>query len=439
MKLVLILLTLHASKCMSLQFPDIQPQHYHVPIVNIRGVNQSILYYKENNNDELINSILRELFTNQPVVLISGENVTTKGLGNRDPNTILVTETLNVKDFETEAFKTIIVSYWSVLYLVITTRNENYACENGTLNKNAFAETKKYLNELWQVFRIVRVIVAFPYTCPKHYIIYNGKEWSGTAVFNRSIKLITPNNNDELTSDITYSGSPLELTEDYPLRINIFNRFPTSITECNVVDQYTTLNLDIKSDARLCGLDGLIMDDYIKHYKYDILTPTDASCERYGFVDMEHNVTTGSLGCVVREKIDISFNSRFIWQYTKENYFYLHYVTQDALCVIMKRPIRIPLWHYVTNLFTPIIWIVLLIHLSFLGTVTWLTAKISTKFSDERPLKLHSYLLNAIHSAFFGVLLKNDGRFLILKGTSLLSSVILLAVYQVRNNGFLGT
>lgn len=429
MKTVLILIMLHWTKCTSFPFPDLSPQHYHVPILNIKDVNQSILYSKENNNGMLINFILKDIFTHQIVLLASGDTITMDGIHNRNTNIIVLMENLNIDNLKTEAFKTLLFSYWSLLYLVITSRSENYVCENGTLNENAYAETKNYLNELWQLFRIARVTVSFPYTCPKHYVIYHEKEWSGTDIYNRSIRLIRPKNKDEYASALAYSGDQRNLAKDYPLRLSIFYRFPTSITECDIVSKYT--NIDFEVNNNYCGLDGMIMHDYIKHYKFNASFVKDESCDKYGYVG--NKTIFGSLGCIVRKQIDISFNSRFLWQYTTERYYFLHYVFQESLCVVLRRTSRIPLWYYPVNIFFDWTWAGILSCISLLGTVKWLAAKILSKFSDTRPLKLHSYLLNAIHTTFFGVLLKNDGRFLLLKGTCLLCSIIILAAYQVRS------
>lgn len=430
MKTALVLLSLRVILGTHIKLPHMDPQPVRIPKVAKEHSAQTILFLRENYNDMIINSLLKSIYTSQAVLLVSGEYVSNSSykINSYLPNIIVVTRNIESETLGTESFNKVLFSFWSYVYIVVITRDEKYICDNGTLPEDTYNEVKIYLNKLWHVYKIGRAMIMFPYTCPEHYIIYDGKEKSAAGeIYKRGLKLIRPNNDKDLVKAFIESGR--HLTVDYPIRANIFNRFPTSITECDIIDKYTKLSPNRFSP--FCGLDGMIMEDFFQYYKYDVYFSTEEGCNFYGYVDDTNNITTGSLGCIVDHKIDISFNSRFLWEYTTDSYHFLYHIAQDSLCPVMKKPLVIPLWHYATNVYYPTQIATILKVVTFLGLVTWLFAWISSKFTNKKPDKMFVYLLNSVSSAFIGIMVQHDRSFLILKGTSLVCSIILLAIYQV--------
>nr|XP_037873736.1 uncharacterized protein LOC119630007 [Bombyx mori] len=150
--------------------------------------------------------------------------------------------------------------------------------------------------------------MTFPVSCPNTYVIYDGKQKTNASLYDRTIKLVQPRSFNELFQYISDSGK--ELSEGYPLRAGMFNRFPTSITKCDKIHYYVPYDKDIADG--FCGSDGLIMQDTLKYFKFNTIFSRDKNCDRYGYMNRVKGTVTGSLGCIINGEINISFNSRFM-------------------------------------------------------------------------------------------------------------------------------
>lgn len=439
MDILVIIFVAYVVACKCYHFPKITVSKYNVPIVNLRGVNESVVIVTQNDSDDqILTSLIAGLYEHQSVLIAKADDYfkVRRGFENSDPNIIIFTKTiLTSEELNLESFNALLNNYWSPVYIIVTEKNGTETCQNGIFNRTYLENVRSCLNLIWHRYKIIRLVISFPFTCTYYHIIYGGKEKSNVDLYDRTIEIINAKSNEELARAILKNNKYRDLTAGYPLKVNIFDRFPTSISSCDDIEMYKKVKgkkkINLNDTKYFCGLDALVMKDYINYYKFNLTVSKDEACDVYGFENPETQRVTGSLGCIVNKEIDISFNSRFMVLYTAKKYSYLHYITTDSLSAVLKIPDVIPLWYYAFNMFNIKTGITLCILIVMLGILTWIYARIVKDIDQRVPRRLHDYILNALTCTMCGFSIKKSKRFYILRGTSLLCSVILMAYYQV--------
>ncbi|XP_063626307.1 uncharacterized protein LOC134797888 [Cydia splendana] len=272
----------------------------------------------------------------------------------------------------------------------------------------------------------MHVFLNLPYVCPNEYVIYDGIKSNEGELYNRTIKIIR----EEQLPKIKSKKASRMLTRNYPLRGNIFYRFPTAIQECEGTDIY--IKTSQKTSGGFCGLDGLVMSDIVTHFAFNLSLPSlGADSLKYGYQRQDGTIT-GSLGHIVRKDVDLSFNSRFMTKYItgQQKYIFLYPVASDALCVVLKQPEEEPLWRYPINAFSTPQWLFILACLTSIGVIMWAFAKINNKINNTRAASLLSYVLNSINAGLFGFFFKRRTNLLLFRASCLYASIMLLAEYQ---------
>lgn len=437
MNFVIVFLTVNVIKSICFQFKKPQTIQYNLPLLNLRHVNETVVYFKEEyKQNELISSIIAGLFKDQSVVVIKGEsnlNLYKREIGYKDFNVVLLINTFNTSELSADYNKLLLKYYWSPVYLVWIGKSQ--VCLNGTFENRFLVRLQLYLNTMWHMYKIARVVVCFPKNCPEYFIIYGSKENSNDTIYNRTIKVIKPKNIKEFTMAAKRSGRERFLAAGFPLRAYMFERFPTTIHDCGVVTHYTNIKFQYDnysySETSFCGLDGMIFRDYVTYFNFNLYTTSESSCNKYGLYDERKKVTSGSLYCVVNKKIDISFNSRFMVGYDAVDYSYLYYISSDSLCGLVQRQDPIPLWHFAHNVFSPLMWMLFLSTLVAMGTITWIAAKVYAEIVDFKPLSWFTYVYGSIVGSTFGIIVCKCKQFLLFKASALCCSIIVLALYQV--------
>ncbi|XP_063386185.1 uncharacterized protein LOC134672214 [Cydia fagiglandana] len=342
-----------------------------------------------------------------------------------NPSIVFTIKYLHHNVLDNPLLKSLLKSHWSPLFIVVTTEDSLYKCVDGKLNEEAVNNIEGFLNDLWHKYRIMHAFLNLPYVCPNEYVVYDGIKSNEGELYNRTIKLIR----EEQLPGIKSKKASRMLTRNYPLRGNIFYRFPTAIQECEGTDIY--IKTSQKTSGGFCGLDGLVMSDIVTHFKFNLSLPSLGSDSlKYGY-QQQDGVITGSLGHIVRKDVDLSFNSRFMTKYItgQQKYIFLYPVANDALCVVLKQPEEEPLWRYPINAFSIPQWIFILACLTSIGVIMWAFAKIKYKINNTRATLL-SYVLNSINAGLFGFFFKRRTNLLLFRASCLYASIMLLAEYQ---------
>lgn len=339
-----------------------------------------------------------------------------------EPNIIIFMNYPTYKDLDQQVPQIMLRSKWSLTIIIATTRSDSHICNRTSITDEIRNQLEDFANELWQIYQTVNLIIYFPFVCPDFYITYGEKRLIDDVIIYHRTIIEIPIQQEHL--NFTYKGRAKKLTQDYPLITSIYRRFPTSITDCDAIKNYLTFKGGL-SDG-YCGLDGLIMADIVEYFGFNITKRRYYGSTTYGYVDRNGHVT-GSLGNVVRGEVDISFNSRFLAMYGVSGFNFLYYISSDSLCAIIKRSDEIPLWLFPYDVYSFIMWSILLTTLVIVGIFIWLSAKCS---KSKIKARLQRYIIDSMTTGLFGISLIKS-KFLILKGVCFFSSVIFTAIFQV--------
>ncbi|XP_028032529.1 uncharacterized protein LOC114244817 [Bombyx mandarina] len=340
----------------------------------------------------------------------------------------MLTKGLNQDYLNDSSLKVFFRSHWNFVFIVVISNETSTTCVDGKLEDDGLLRIQKFFNDIWHTHTLINVIMTFPVSCPNTYVIYDGKQKTNASLYDRTIKLVQPRSFTELFQYISDSGK--ELSEGYPLRAGMFNRFPTSITKCDKIHYYVPYNKDITDG--FCGSDGLIMQDTLKYFKFNTIFSRDKNCDRYGYMNRVKGTVTGSLGCVINGKIDISFNSRFMVPYTDERFNYIYFISYDSLCAVLSIPEAHPLWYYPLNDLDLKSWLLILAIIFTVAVVTKILQSSKKDLKEKNSFKILFY--DYFACMLLGFSLSRKSNHCILRGGCLCASIVFLAIYQGHIN-----
>ncbi|XP_037295076.1 uncharacterized protein LOC115446266 isoform X1 [Manduca sexta] len=391
----------------------------------------TIFVDNSNETDQILlkECIIKNIHLNQTILLLSGPNLNQpKQIISNQINLIIMTKFLNYGLFDifNKSLHNVRRFHWNIFYIVVTVNDGTYTCKGGKFDEANTNVIQNFLNDFWLTFRMMRVILVFPVSCPQTYVLYGGKLHTSMPLYNRTIKLIRPKTFNELSSAIIKSSEGL--TEGYPLKVTIFPRFPTSLPNCNNIRNYINFNGTLTNG--ICGLDGLIMHDTLKHLKFNVIFINDEQCYQFGYVNYTHLEASGSLGCVLNGTVDISFNSRFMINYGIESFNYLYYVMHDSLCALLPVPKIYPLWHYPHAPINYFLLFDVILVIFLLVPLAWISDRIINKLTGQERVTLKACLYDFMICMLCGFSPRRYSRFYLIRGTCLACSIIYLAYYQ---------
>ncbi|KAL0820512.1 hypothetical protein ABMA28_006370 [Loxostege sticticalis] len=321
--------------------------------------------------------------------------------------------------------KAIFKSHQSIVYIVITTTDSKYKCVEGVFNEEVFKTIDLFLNRIWHEYEMFVVVVGFPYVCPEYFVVYDDKRPSEYELYDRTITALSVKS-PELVKRLNKRW--FKLTKGYPLRANIFDRFPTSINECE--DMHYYLTIDEKYTNGKCGMDAFVMHDILRYYQFNTSFPEISYDGGYGYVF--NKTATGSLRQLLQNEFDISFNSRFMVQYLDEDKIdFLHYVSFDSICAVLKTPETLSIWYYTYLFIRPSTWAVfltLLVLCSVTNKVFDRLRKLMGKKTDS------SNIIDLVSIGVFGCYYNKRIKASILGAVCLLVSIVLYALFQGHVN-----
>ncbi|PZC71963.1 hypothetical protein B5X24_HaOG200912 [Helicoverpa armigera] len=404
------------------------------PLIPITKHSQTILFDVDVNSDPSIRTCILKSVSEQSVLILTDYdrrpevNFTNKRImTNEFPNVIITTNHLSFKAVrcnKSPLLELFMKSNWSWLYIIVT-GDSVFSCKNGTMTSKHFRLLEKFMNTIWHRFEVMRVGLAFPIACKQKMIIYHRKRPSTQKLYDRSIKLINATSYKDLLAAINYSGTGL--CAHYPIKANIFERYPTSITQCKNLHYYD-IHFNLNLTFGYCGLDGMVMHDLLTHFRFNLSSPKNEDCNIYGFA-IPGNIS-GSLGCIVRNELDLSFNSRFMTLYSDEHIYYLHYITTDKLCALVRKTGVVPLWHGPYNVFRPPLWFIIMGVLVLISGIMWVYAIINRTITGQKVMAYWYYLLNAVMTTMIGCSPMKNRSMIIIRSACLSGSILFLAVYQ---------
>lgn len=317
-------------------------------------------------------------------------------------------------------------SKWSLLFIIIDIKDDQFQCENGKFEEKSLLQIEWFLNSVWHRDQMMFALLWMPYTCSDYVITFNSTKYTAAPLYNRTITVVYKD--DIYTSISEQSRSSHKLSTNFPLKANIFPRFPTSIQTCANLDNYMVTNLEYSGGY--CGLDGIILGEAVKLFGFNMSVVGEQS---FGYMDAA-GTPSGSLKDVVEGVADVSFASRF--QLPFRNVDFLFFVWTDCICAIVKRPKERPVWYFPYEAFKLRVWFVILGTLTCAGVFSWVKSIVVSKRPGMKVCERSSllyYILDAVTTGLFGFILIKRVTCILMKVTCLLGSIILAATYQVSN------
>lgn len=422
---------------------DLEPnQPQWLSVYNVTKCPHTVVIGIENETSVTFrNNLIQSLHRDHSVMLVGGESQMPESITEeilmrtllRNSNLVFTIASINSSLLDNLILKFMLRSQRSVLFIIVSTQDELYGCDQGKLREEARAKIETFLNDLWHKYRVLTVVLALPIVCPNKCVTYGIPKSSHVDLYNRTIKLV--NTTIQLPRLVTRRTRRM-LTRNYPLKGNIFSRFPTAIPNCSGTEMYLKTS-NILGD-NYCGMDALVMADIIQHFEFNLSMPRlGPGYDKFGY-QQEDGVVTGSLGYIYRGDLDISFNSRFMVTYIEDcsrPYNFLYPVSQDSLCALLKHPDEEPLWRYPYKAYTLTQWFCVYTTLMTVGVFMWISARIKNRLHRyTKASSLYSYVTNSVNAGLFGFFLKRRNDLLILRGACLYASIMLLATYQVSIN-----
>lgn len=142
----------------------------------------------------------------------------------------------------------------------------------------------------------------------------------------------------------------------FPLKVTIFSRYPTSITE---IPKLMSENPIYKSFKLFGGIDGFLLSTIVEHFNFDIDRVDDCKkSEIFGEV-LPNGTITGSLGIIANNEAHISFNGRFLMDYGTDNIEFTAPYDTDRICVGVPKSERVPQWLIFVYCFDLLTWFII--------------------------------------------------------------------------------
>jgi hypothetical protein len=193
------------------------------------------------------------------------------------------------------------------------------------------------LQNLWEEFKVMNVIIMTAsimhnrYVISEEVIVYNpflpthGGKQRGT--------IFTVNGT---TSEILSRNSTPKF-HGYPLRIVVFQRFPTAVPRVQCHLDYKNCTVTYK------GMDASLLYSVATYLNFTPVIRQTSDREQYGHVT-KNGTFTGVIGDIMYGRADISMNGMFIKVYGSDKMRFTHSAYSDRVCVIVPKAKRIPQW-----------------------------------------------------------------------------------------------
>jgi hypothetical protein len=205
------------------------------------------------------------------------------------------------------------------------------------------------LLQLWTKFHILNVVVYTPVTSEDVYIYRPFKKtytsWGIVNVY----KLRSINGLEILNC--------LEDLEKYPIRVKIFSRLPTALSEIPKNMQDNRIHTDLYKYSGFGGVDGNVLGELAKQMNFSVLTVYKQQ-RNFGKI-LKPGRITGSLGYIVYDLIDLVANGMFVTDQKTGNFEFTNVYFYDEICVVAPKAERIPHWLAVFKCFHWQTWIFL--------------------------------------------------------------------------------
>lgn len=236
-------------------------------------------------------------------------------------------------------------------------------------------------------------------------------------------------NLSEINANRYWFMSRADRFNNYPLLISIFWRYPTTIDISELsplfVDSYVASALR-SHGAGYGGYDALLMANLAAVTNFH---PVVHLSNHFG-VAYPNGTFDGSLGDVLNEVVDISFNSRFVEKYGSDKVQFVFPVFSDKICVLAPSGEKIPSWTAMFRAFQIEVWLAIIVT-NWLCLCVWLRIrKILLKIIKESTQGSLSLRIFSIAIAMPTVMPRLVSERLLI-GSCVMANIIIVGTFQV--------
>lgn len=266
-------------------------------------------------------------------------------------------------------------------YFVITVTDPNLEhidCAGKYRNFLRHATTDIF-QHMWTVYRILETLIFFPSVCGVPLFMrfdpvlqVTDSEYSGVSIL--SVEDVHRNKIALIHSYNEFNG--------YPLEVKLFQRTPTSMKDLPESFLSTFLHKDISQTEDWGGIDGFILGNLARFLNFTLRISDSADGQEYGW-KMSNGTYTGTIGDVIAQRADISFNGRFLKDYGSDEIEFTYPINNDEFCVLVPKASKIPTWMNIFQGLSMTVWELCLLTVLLGGIIWWLMTIL--KRDDGKP------------------------------------------------------
>jgi hypothetical protein len=222
-----------------------------------------------------------------------------------------------------------------------------------SLCKTIKTEMDNILRRLWLDFNVVNVIAQTTCSCDTSEIyiyrpfVKTDNLWGLTEYYQLQ----------EVVTNFRVIANPLTDFSRLPLKVSIFEKFPTAIRTLPKLLQNNPIYKNLTWSKGFGGFDGLMLGALAEQLNFDVVPFGTRTKMNYGVI-FPNGTTTGSLHDVIHRKVVYSANSRSFNYYSTNVEFTIPYITNE-LCAVVPKAHKLPNWAILLNCFDQASWILI--------------------------------------------------------------------------------
>lgn len=295
----------------------------------------------------------------------------------------VVYETLTTLNASTYDADWVIYSKSKKSYFILTIMQkylEDVSCVSSDFEQSFKHISGQYFNRFWNL-RLVEVTMIFPVLCEQEYILkYDILETFRDKDYSKGVTILDQKHFKDNPEVLLHNYNNFK---QYPLKINAFPRIPTLVKSVPGSMNKTHLIHDVEEVGSVGGLDGFGMGNLVKRLNFSSIIKPPSDGYEYGY--KVNGSFTGSIGDIISQRNDISFNARFIKLYGSDAIDFTVPVFYDQFCVLVPKSQMIPTWMSIFLVFSVPVWSIVGVTFLLTGFVWWL---MKTKFPENPNTKL---------------------------------------------------
>ncbi|XP_030747004.1 uncharacterized protein LOC115875633 [Sitophilus oryzae] len=241
-----------------------------------------------------------------------------------------------------------IFSYLQSVDMYIFTRNGRglFIIILSSPNVNVI-EAQRILVLLWKKFSIISVVIQIPYSSELSDFVFIYRPFIPTDHGYGQVHIY------KYADVVNYPHILFNQVTNlygYPLRISLFERYPTSLKNIPWFMRNSRKYRNIQNTSKMFGVDGLTISELSIRMNFSISLYYGPNSDSFGNVQSNGTIT-GTFAETIKRNIDLQANLRYLTIYGTNNYEFTLFYDSDQICVVVPKAGRVPKWLMTFHLF----------------------------------------------------------------------------------------